>query len=32
MKFSEMPYSRPDAEALKAEMTSLTRRLKDAAD
>ena len=32
MKFSEMPYSRPDAEALKAEMTSLTRRLKNAAD
>ena len=32
MKFSEMPYERPDTEALKAELTSLTRRLKDAAD
>ena len=32
MKFSEMPYSRPDAEALKAELTSLTQRLKGAAD
>ncbi len=30
MKFSEMPYERPDAEAVKAELTALTQRLKDA--
>lgn len=27
MKFSEMPYERPDVEALKAQITSLTERL-----
>ena len=31
MKFSQMPYSRPDMEAAKRQMTELTRRLKDAA-
>ena len=31
MKFSEMPYVRPDAEALKKELTALTERLKNAA-
>ena len=31
MKFSEMPYSRPDVEAVKAELNALTARLKDAA-
>ncbi|MBQ5535643.1 MAG: M3 family oligoendopeptidase [Oscillospiraceae bacterium] len=30
MKFSEMPYTRPDAEAVKAGMTELTERLKKA--
>ena len=28
MKFSEMPYSRPDAEQLKSQMAALTERLK----
>ena len=32
MKFSEMPYARPDKEALKAQLTALTASLKDAAD
>ena len=32
MKFSEMPYRRPDVEALKKEMTDLTGRLKAAPD
>lgn len=32
MKFSEMPYARPDLEALKAELTALTERLKTAED
>ena len=31
MKFSEMPYTRPDAEALKKQMSQLTERLKSAA-
>ena len=31
MKFSEMPYVRPDAEALKKELAALTERLKNAA-
>ena len=31
MKFSEMPYARPDAEAVKAKFTELTERLKNAA-
>ena len=30
MKFSEMPYKRPDPEAVKAELTDLTERLKNA--
>ena len=30
MKFSEMPYSRPDPEAVKAELKGLTERLKNA--
>ena len=30
MKFSEMPYKRPDAEAVKAELSGLTGRLKAA--
>ena len=30
MKFSEMPYSRPDVEALKTQMTAITERLKAA--
>ncbi|MBQ2324283.1 MAG: M3 family oligoendopeptidase, partial [Oscillospiraceae bacterium] len=30
MKFSEMPYTRPDPEAVKAGMTELTERLKKA--
>ena len=30
MKFSEMPYQRPDAEAVKKELQSLTERLKAA--
>ena len=32
MKFSQMPYARPDVEALKAELAALTQRLKDAPD
>ena len=32
MKFSEMPYARPDVEALKKEMAALTQALKDAPD
>ena len=32
MKFSEMPYQRPDVAALKEEMTALTERLKTAED
>ena len=30
MKFSEMPYKRPDAEAVKAELADLTERFKNA--
>ena len=30
MKFSEMPYERPDLEAVKAQMTALTEQLKQA--
>ena len=30
MKFSEMPYQRPDPEAVKAELQDLTERLKNA--
>ena len=32
MKFNEMPYRRPDPEAVKAELSALTERLKKAAD
>ena len=32
MKFSEIPYERPDVEALKAHMTELTSRLASAGD
>jgi len=32
MKFSEMKYVRPDAEAVKAQLKELTERLKNAAD
>ena len=32
MKFSEMPYARPDIEALKTKYAELTERLKAAAD
>ena len=32
MKFKEMPYARPDLEALKAQFSELTERLKAAAD
>lgn len=32
MKFSEMKYSRPDIEAVKAELTELTKRLENASD
>ena len=32
MKFKEMPYQRPDIEALKRELTALTKKLTDAAD
>ena len=32
MKFSEMKYVRPDLEAVKAEMTALTERLRQAED
>ncbi|MCD7802083.1 MAG: M3 family oligoendopeptidase [Clostridiales bacterium] len=32
MKFSEMPYERPDLEALKQEQAALTERLKQAKD
>ncbi|MCC8128397.1 MAG: M3 family oligoendopeptidase [Clostridiales bacterium] len=32
MKFSEMPYERPDLEALKKEQAALTQRLKQAKD
>ena len=31
MKFSEMPYKRPDPEEVKAELEALTERLKAAA-
>ena len=31
MKFSEMSYTRPDAEALKKQMSQLTERLQNAA-
>ena len=31
MKFSEMPYQRPDPEAVKQQMTALTQRLEHAA-
>ena len=31
MKFSEMPYKRPDTEALKQQWTALTQRLEHAA-
>ena len=30
MKFSEMPYNRPDPEAVKSELAALTERLKNA--
>ncbi len=30
MKFSEMPYTRPDADALKADLAALTKRLREA--
>ena len=30
MKFSEMPYTRPDPEAVKAELQQLTERLRNA--
>ena len=30
MKFSEMPYKRPDPDAVKAEYRALTERLKNA--
>ena len=32
MKFTEMPYSRPDMEAAKAQITAFTARLREAAD
>ena len=32
MKFSDMPYARPDVAALKEEMTALTQRLQEAKD
>ena len=32
LRFSQMPYERPDVEALKAQMTALTERLKNAGD
>ena len=32
MKFTEMPYARPDMEAVKAEIAALTARLGEAAD
>ena len=32
LKFSEMPYARPDVEALKKQMTALTGELKNAPD
>ena len=32
MKFSEMPYKRPDAEAVKAKMKAITEQLKNAAN
>ncbi len=32
MKFKEMPYARPDVEALKTELTALTERLRAAKD
>lgn len=31
MKFSQMPYERPDLDAVKKELTALTKRLEDAA-
>ena len=30
MKFSEMPYARPDTETVKNQLTKLTERLKNA--
>ena len=30
MKFSEMPYARPDTETVKKQLTKLTERLKNA--
>lgn len=30
MKFSEMPYARPDTETVKKQLTELTERLKNA--
>lgn len=30
MKFSEMPYTRPDPEVVKAELQQLTEKLKNA--
>ena len=30
MKFSEMPYTRPDAEAVKSQLAQLTEKLKAA--
>lgn len=32
MKFSEMPYERPDMSALKEQFTALTERLQNAPD
>ena len=32
MKFSEMPYTRPDLEELKAQLSAVTQQLKDAPD
>ena len=29
MKFSEMPYARPDTETVKKQLTKLTERLKN---
>ena len=32
MKFTEMPYTRPDMEAAKAQVAALTARLTEASD
>ena len=32
MKFSEMLYTRPDVQELRAQLAALTKRLKEAAD